>query len=226
MFFQGCPLSCWWCHNPEGQEVELSTDVASDGEDTAEQVFREIQKDVIFYDQSRGGATFSGGEPLLQVDLLYKLLQLCRENGIHTAVDTCGCVPFDRFEKIYDAVDMFLYDLKIMDPSDHVKYTGASNDLILENLRKLSEKEDTIRIRIPMVPGITDTDQNLNQIAEFALSLKHIHGVDLLPYNQFGKGKYAKLNRVFKLGDLQPQTTAMLKRQSKIFSARGLNVAF
>jgi pyruvate formate lyase activating enzyme len=198
----------------------------SDWDLSVEDIFQEIKKDQIFYDQSGGGVTFSGGEPLIQIDTLTSLLELSKQRGIHTAIDTCGYIDFDRFERIIDLVDLFLFDVKIIDDTVHRGYCGKSNQVILENLTRLSQTTDNIRIRIPLIPDITDTGENLSNIADFASSLNGVNVVDLLPYNQFGKAKYSKLHKPYKLGDLRTQSKDELQEKSKHFTSHGLEVTF
>lgn len=162
---------------------------------TVEEVMKEIEKDRIFYDESNGGVTFSGGEPLRQAEFLNALLEECQKNYIHTCLDTSGYAPSEILNKISDKVDLFFYDLKIMDEKKHKEYTGASNKLILENLKKLATKNKKIIIRIPLIAGINDTEENISQTAEFLKPLKIITEISLLPYHRLGSQKYKKLNR-------------------------------
>ncbi len=223
VFFKGCPLDCWWCHNPEGRKLETETLSVKPGGDASDScipartvvigrdvsvasVMDEVMKDVIFYDESGGGVTFSGGEPMMQPEFLLVLLQACKENGLNTAVDTSGYAPWDDFKKIYDLIDLFLYDLKLMDDESHVKYTGVSNKLILENLARLSSMGSKVEPRIPLIPGITDTEENLEAIAEFLTPQKNIRHVVLLPYNRLGEDKFRKFDLTYKAGQLSVQT--------------------
>ncbi|MFH2036986.1 MAG: glycyl-radical enzyme activating protein [Candidatus Zixiibacteriota bacterium] len=236
VFFKGCPLNCWWCHNPESRKIniELLTANGTNGskcksekvgyEITHERLYSEIQKDIIFYDQSGGGVTFSGGEPMLQAEFLVGILKLCRENCISTYVDTSGYVPFSEFEKIMHLTDCFLYDIKLMDDELHQKYVGVSNQLILENLEKLCQNNRNIRIRVPLIPGITDTETNLKAIAKYIADLIKIKNIDILPYNIFGGNKYRKFNIDNKLGKLETQTNGQLSEMAEIFRLSGFNI--
>jgi pyruvate formate lyase activating enzyme len=171
---------------------------------TAAQVLEEIARDVIFYDQSGGGVTFSGGEPLSQPDLLHALLQGCKEREIHTAVDTSGFAPSEAFSRIGESVDLFLYDLKLMDDEKHRRYTGVSNELILKNLQELSLWGRTIIVRVAVVPGINDDEDNLSRLGEFVASLAYPPQVDILPYHKIGLEKYKRLKRAYSLPETQP----------------------
>ena len=159
-----------------------------------DQVMAELAKDAIFYQGSNGGVTYSGGEPLAQIDFLHELLLACKERGWHTSVDTCGHAPFANFEKIMPLVDLFLYDLKIIDPVKHRRFTGVSNHLILENLPKLSCTALSLAIRIPLIPGNNDSETDIKQLADFCASLPRAHSVHLLPYHPGGSSKRKRLD--------------------------------
>ncbi|MFO7890106.1 MAG: glycyl-radical enzyme activating protein, partial [bacterium] len=184
VFFKGCPLRCWWCQNPESQNtkpdiipagiskrkfhIQYKKDKELIGmEMTAEEVMAEIRKDIIFYDESGGGVTFSGGEPLFQPDFLHQLLFKCKKEDIHTAVDTCGYASREVVERIIPLTDLFLFDLKLMDDQEHKKYTGVDFQPIKDNLIFLSNQNSVISIRIPVIPGITDTKVNLDKMIQF-----------------------------------------------------------
>ena len=151
-----------------------------------EQLMREIRTDVPYFRQSGGGVTFSGGECMLQIDFLETVCRMCKEEGISVAVDTAGCVPYERFERIGDAADLYLYDIKAMDPEVHKRLTGADNRLILENLEKLLAAGRRVWVRVPCVPGANDDQMFL--IAAW-LEGKPVEKVELLPYHRLGGGK-------------------------------------
>jgi pyruvate formate lyase activating enzyme len=159
----------------------------------ATELMEEIARDTIFFDESGGGVTFSGGEPLLQPEFLMSLLQACRTKGIHTAIDTTGYAPPEIVEQISDWTELFLYDLKVMDEARHLEYTGVSNKLILKNLRWLSERGKDIIIRLPVIPGMTDSSENIRRVGKFVASLPNIAALELLPYHAAGLGKYERL---------------------------------
>ncbi len=153
----------------------------------------EILRDRLFYDQSGGGVTFSGGEPLMQPEFLKAVLEDCRAHGIHTAVDTCGfCAP-EHLLGIAPLTDLFLYDVKFMREDEHLKYTGRSNLPILENLTELGRVHDNIWIRIPVIPGINDDDGQMKEAARFAVSVPGIRKVNLLPYHKIGIAKFRRV---------------------------------
>ena len=177
---------------------------------TVDEVLKEVIKDKLFYENSGGGVTFSGGECMLRIDFLLEILKKCKENGIHTAVDTAGHVNFERFEKILPYTDMFLYDFKIFDSEKHKNYVGVGNELILENLKKLLELGAKIRIRIPVMAGVNDSVEEMNQIKEFLYSHGKPDLVELLPYHAMGENKYRAIG-------FEPQSfKAPIKEEMKV----------
>jgi len=188
-----------------------------------EEVIKEIEKDFVFYEESGGGVTFSGGEPLGQSEFLEGLLNGCREKKIHTAVDTSGYISWRILKKIIPKVDLFLYDLKIMDSERHKKYTGVFNEIILENLKKLSSVHHNIFIRFPVIPGINDDSQNIKEMGEFLSSLTIAH-VNLLPYHYIGIDKYRRLGRTYHLAATQPPSEEKLSEIVAILSKFNLKV--
>ncbi|MGQ9624385.1 MAG: glycyl-radical enzyme activating protein [Candidatus Bathycorpusculaceae bacterium] len=248
IFMKGCPLRCWWCHNPEGissandlayfdykciscktcmnvcpakvitfkgkKHIINRTACAMCGVCTeacptgalriigskisVEELMKEIEKDTILYDISGGGVTFSGGEPLFQPLFLKETIRECKNRRIHIALDTSGYASQDVFESVAEDVDLFLYDLKLLDDSEHQKYTGVSNKLILENLTALVKKgrgKDII-IRVPVIPNITDTAENVRKLLEFVQTLKGIEEIDLLPFHDVSE-KYTRLGKKY-----------------------------
>ncbi|HAZ36259.1 MAG TPA: glycyl-radical enzyme activating protein, partial [Clostridiaceae bacterium] len=190
---------------------------------SSEDVMKEVIKDRIFYEDSGGGVTFSGGEPLMQPDFLNELLIMAKDEEIHAAVDTSGYALWSVFEKIYDKVDLFLYDVKVMDNEKHKKYIGAPNDLILENLKKLSDIGANIYARIPIILGINDDEENIIKTAEFLKPL-NILKVNLLPYHKIGIDKYNRLSINYKLNEMPEPTDEKMKDVEKVFSEFGFNV--
>ena len=160
---------------------------------TVDEVFSEVVKDKTFYDNSGGGVTFSGGECMLQIDFLCEILEKCKENGIHTAVDTAGNVPWEYFERILKYTDLFLYDIKLFDREKHKQYTGADNKVILDNLKKLFEVGASVWIRIPVIPGANDTEEEMRKIKEFLKPYSPLK-IELLCYHKMGEHKYDALN--------------------------------
>lgn len=171
---------------------------------TTEEVVEEVIKDAVFYDQSGGGVTFSGGEPLLQDEFLLSLLHACSGRNIHTAVDTSGYVAPGCLKRISEAVDLFLYDIKTVDDSMHREFTGVSNTVILENLRLLAEWNKNVIVRIPVIPHVNDDEENMERIGEFVSSLEHVPEIHLLPYHETGVEKYYRLGLTYPLKEAVP----------------------
>lgn len=241
VFLKGCPLSCWWCQNPESKTMEPEKASGVDRrkylhlfrdsgegvvghEVTVKQVMAEVEKDVVFYRYSGGGVTYSGGEPLMQPDFLLALLKASKEKNIHTVLDTSGYAPWSIFKRIMDYVDLFLYDLKIMDNEIHQKYTGEGNSLILDNVGKLAHNRANIIIRIPIITGITDPGDNICAIGEFLRPISGIEFVHLLPYNYLCKDKYQRMKRDYRLGNLNPPTENKLNEIKNTLRTYGLHV--
>ena len=162
---------------------------------SVEDITAEVEKDRIFYEQSGGGVTFSGGEPLLQPVFLSELIDELKTRGFHLALDTSGFAAWEVLERIARKCDLILYDLKIMDDARHRKYTGVSNRLILDNLRRLSSVGKAIWVRIPLVPGVNDDEENMRRTADFLRPLPNIKRVSVLPYHRGGCEKYKNLGK-------------------------------
>ncbi len=231
VFLKGCPLDCWWCHNPEGRKTDpecfsrdKTPDCITGREISVDDIMREVCRDIVFYDQSGGGVTFSGGEPMMQIEFLYELLIACRREGIHTALDTCGYAPSGDFERIAGLVDLFLYDIKLMNDDLHRKYTGVSNHLILDNLNRLSGNGNRIVARLPLIPDVTDTDENVIAIADFMAKNKTLREVSLLPYNKLGHDKLRRFHLPDRLGIPREQSPGRVKRLTELFHERGIAV--
>lgn len=175
-------------------------------EHTVDEVLKEVLKDKAFYETSGGGVTFSGGECMLQIDFLAEILKKCKENGIHTAVDTAGHIPFESFEKILPYTDLFLYDIKIFDSQKHKQYVGVSNELILENLKKLFERKAKLWIRVPVIPDVNDSIEEIQKIKDFLKTIGTAEKIELLPYHAMGENKYRAIGKepqIFKTPDAE-----------------------
>ena len=179
---------------------------------TVQELIDEIEKDRIFFEESGGGVTFSGGEPLEQPEFLVALLEEARVRKLHVALDISGYTSSRVLERISDRVDLFLYDLKIMDEKKHEEYTGVSNKIILENLRMLSEKGKQIEVRIPLVSGVNDDDQNMKLMADYLFSLRNRIQVSLLPFHRGGSEKYKRLGKDRFPRTFQPPSDKRLDR--------------
>ncbi|MDR3012820.1 MAG: radical SAM protein [Chitinispirillales bacterium] len=198
LFFKGCPLNCSWCHNPESKKSEVEYFHGSETSIGKSYEFSEllsiIKEDAAYYEASGGGVTFSGGEPTLFMEYTGELAKILRENGISCTLETSGYFDFKDFQKLLlPYLDCILYDIKLIDSSEHIKYTGKDNKIILENLSLLSKEKIRTIPRTPLIPGITDTDENLDKISSFLhrLNLKEAH-VKLM-YNDGGLKKKQNL---------------------------------
>ena len=273
VFFKGCPLSCWWCHNPEGRSPEpnlvLFKDLClscgdclaacpngaivrddgairtlpsvcracgtcvetcpSDARQlagrwmTVSAVVRKIEKDVVFYDESGGGVTFSGGEPLAQPRFVDALLEACVTRHIHTVVDTCGLADRDLMLHLSEKVDLFLYDFKLFDPIKHRKYVGVSNESILGNLEALAQRKKPVVVRFPIIPGINDEAEDIRQMASFLTGLGLLR-IDLLPYHRIGVEKYRRAGMQYRLEELEPPSTDHVREIAAQFERQGFAV--
>jgi pyruvate formate lyase activating enzyme len=187
-------------------------------------VMKEIEKDTVFYDESGGGATFSGGEPFMQPPFLMALLRSCKEKGIHTAVETCGFVDSASLISASKYVDQFLYDLKILENERHRKFTRVPNKLILENLRQLARSHHHIIIRFPVIPDVNDDDENVSRLGEFISSLRNVAEVDVLPYHKFGIDKYKSLGMWYRMSETTPPSSEDATRIAERIGSYGLRV--
>ena len=248
-FLKGCPLRCVWCHNPEGlsgmpEEAFYAHKCISCGECrkegfTAEQCLGEARtlygremtvgellplllEDRDFYENSGGGVTLSGGECLLQADFCASLLKELKAAGIGTAVDTCGYVPREAFERVMPYTDVFLYDLKAFDEEVHKRCTGVSNKLILENLRYLDACGCKIEIRIPYVPDYNDGE--IEAIARFLSTLKHVTKVRVLAYHSYARSKYEALGLPCTLPERMPTDEEMAAARERVRAITGFHV--
>lgn len=191
--------------------------------ESAEGIMKAIRKEMLLMDNSGGGVTFSGGEPLQHPEMLLKLLKACGEEGIHRAVDTCGFVDTRILLEVAEHTDLFLYDLKHMDSTLHRKFTGVPNEKILSNLIRLSEQGHEVSIRIPLIEGFNAGEENMRATADFVVSLPgEPKSVSLLPYHDIATTKYRKLGGVYSPGDLKEPGKDCLDKCISIFHERGL----
>lgn len=238
VFFKGCPLKCLWCHNPENISFEPQTAfykhkcvgckncekdnfveadclgearVRYGKEVSVEELLPSLLEDKDFYETSGGGVTLSGGECLCQADFCAELLKALKENGIHTAVDTCGFVSRQSLDKVLPFVDIFLYDVKAIDEQVHIKCTGQSNVRILENLEYIDKCGKAIEIRIPYVPDFNDGE--IAKISKFLKPLKNIVAVKVLPYHNYAGSKYEALGMENTLPERLPSEEEIKKAQ-------------
>lgn len=273
IFLKGCPLSCVWCHNPEGisphvqklyshvkcigcgtcvencptNALKLTPDgIITDAdlcdlcgicadvcptramemsgkEVTVEEILSRIRRETVMMDHSEGGVTISGGEPMMQSGFLIELLDALGREGMHRAVDTSGFSKTENLLEVAKRTDLFLYDLKMMDPEKHKKFTGVSNEKILENLNVLAASRAKINIRIPLMRGINADEENIRQSAGFVAALpgeKKL--VSLLPYHNIAIHKYGKLGQEYDSGEMEEPSPADIEMAIRIFSEYGL----
>ncbi len=218
VFFSGCPLDCWWCHNPESQDISSAADYDSDA------LMEEIVKDLIFMDESEGGVTFSGGEPLLQSGFLVEIAHRCKSLGIHTVLDTSGCAPTEHILSVIEYIDLVLFDLKLTSDRQHQKYTGQSNRAVLQSLNFLAERKQPLWFRFPVVPGITDTPENISGVIELVRSYPLPVQTHLLPYHRCADHKYRHLKKKNRLNDLKTVSSSDLIPLAEEFEVHGCPV--
>lgn len=187
-------------------------------------VMSEIEKDVPFYDQSGGGATFSGGEPLMQHEFLLLLLKKCRDRTIHTAVDTSAHCEVEVLREVAKYADMFLIDLKHMDSRLHRQFTGVCNERILKNIRLLAKMNHRMHLRLPLIEGINSDETNILATADFVASLSGERRLDLLPYHSIGIAKYAKLGWSYPGHHLKPVSQDRIEECKRMLEGRGIRV--
>lgn len=248
VFFKGCPLRCKWCHNPESQnfEPELMVDsvqlmendpkqIADHGKPAVlvgqqyavKELINILKKDVLFYDQSGGGVTLSGGEVMAQdMEYVVALLKELKREGISVTIDTCGQAPRENFIKVLPYTDLFLYDLKMMDHKKHMEYTGVSNQQILENLTFLSEQGAGIELRLIMVEDVNMSQADICLLGQWLRdSGIRAEGITLLPYHDFGRNKYEKLSRKCTQIFAKPSELALEQVKSQL-EKMGFSVRF
>ncbi len=298
VFLKGCPLSCKWCHNPEGQsgDVELTflenrcgrcgaclsvcrhgaiawgggepgargRDGGASGLDkhgitdgscapvtdrtkcarcgecakvcfsgareltgkemSVRQVMSEVERDIPFYEESGGGVTLSGGEPLTQAGFAAELLETSRDRGIHTVLDTCGFAEWGAVDLVRRHVDLFLYDIKFLDDAKHRELVGVSNAGMISNLIELARLGHNIVLRVPVIPGFNDDYESIHQIGAFAATLPHLISVDVLPYHKIGIEKYRRLGRPYSLSGLAPPPEERMAGIAGMLAGFGLAV--
>jgi pyruvate formate lyase activating enzyme len=190
---------------------------------TVQEVFKRVAADAIFYQRSGGGVTLSGGEPLAQPEFAISLLKLCKEAAIHTTLDTCGYAKWETVRQMLEYVDLVLYDLKHMDPLEHERYTGVSNELILDNARKIHELSIPMVARVPLIPGYNDTAENIAATARFIVNELDSVSVHLLPYHRLGETKYARMEKPKSIS-VQPPSDERMEEIREVFESFGLMV--
>jgi pyruvate formate lyase activating enzyme len=240
IFMKGCPLSCKWCHNPEGilpqQETVMSTYKVGEREFckkeesgkyySVEDIIAVLERDRVFMDQSRGGVTFSGGEPMLQFEFLYETVKACKKIGYHTTIDTSGYSPAGNFKSIIPFTDLFLFDIKHLDDDKHTEATGVSNAVILENYNILLENAREMALRIPVIPGFNDDPDHIERIIQFIKSTKtgSLKKIHLLPYHKIGSSKYLRFNLPYRMVGIEPPSKTSMQLLKNHFLTTGVKV--
>ncbi len=200
VFFQGCPMRCLYCHNPDSWKINGGTKM------TADEIIEEYEKNRVFY--KTGGITITGGEPLLQLEFATELLKKAHEKGIHTCIDTSGITfseeKISEFDELMKYTDLIMLDIKHIDPSEHIKLTGKKQDNIIKFAKYIDKKGISMWIRHVVVPDITDNEDYLYKLGRFIGTLKNVKALDVLPYHNMGAVKYEKLGIEYPLKDTEP----------------------
>ena len=191
---------------------------------TVREVLDIVEEDRAFYDESGGGMTLSGGEPLTQARFSYQLLKGARERGIRTAIETSGYAPWSVWKDFLPYLDLFLYDLKEIDPKQHIRFTGISNELILDNFKRLAQTGKLIIVRRPVIPGYNDTLESIHALGQFVQEFETVREINLLPYHRLGQEKYKRLGQEYVLGDMPTMKAEDVAEQRDILLSYGLNV--
>jgi pyruvate formate lyase activating enzyme len=191
-------------------------------EATVGEVMEEVMKDKVFYDNSKGGLTISGGEPLMQPEFTREVFRRAKESGIHTALDTSGYASWDVIEGVLEHVDLVLYDIKQMDSERHKEYTGVPNELIIENLKKIDTKGKPIWVRIPTIPRLNDSEDNFRKIGELLSGIKHLERVDILRYHKLAESKYEHTGKDYRLKGMDTPEKDEVEHLKNILEGYGI----
>jgi pyruvate formate lyase activating enzyme len=189
---------------------------------TVEDVLCEVRKDLVFYRNSGGGVTLGGGEPAVWSRFAAQLLRALKAEGIHTAIETCGHFPYAEIERLLPHLDLVMYDVKHMDPAQHERYTGATNETILANFERLAAEDVEIVVRIPVVPGVNDDVENIERTADFVAARRIAAAIELLPYHRFAQDKYVRLGREYDFPGLLPPEDRHMEELAALVRSRAL----
>jgi pyruvate formate lyase activating enzyme len=191
---------------------------------TPEELYQEVNKDSPFYRRSKGGVTVGGGEPTMQIDFVTEFLKRCKQTYMHTAIETCGYTKWEKMEILLNYVDLVYIDIKHMDPIAHKEITGVSNELVLKNAKSISLMKPMI-IRIPVIPGYNDSEENIIATAKFAAGLgENLKRIDLLPYHKFGSQTYSRIGMEYKLPEVEPPSEEYMNKLKDIVESCGVMV--
>lgn len=228
VFLKGCIFKCKWCCNPESQNYDIQEMIINGkskiiGRDvTVREILEKIEQDRPYYKPSGGGITLSGGECMCQPEFVKALLQVCKENGINTAIETAAGVKSSVIKSIIPYVDTVLMDIKHMNVDKHKKFIGKDNKVVLENAKIIAESTANLIIRVPVIPTFNDTKEEIKEIARFAKSLPGVKKLHLLPYHRMGEDKYVGLSRKYYLGEIKPPTAEQMEVLLEVVLKEGL----
>jgi pyruvate formate lyase activating enzyme len=237
---KGCPMKCFWCHNPEGispaVEFVERTDKVGDMLFTHNEIAGKsysvsdilsiLESDRPFISESKGGVTFSGGEPMMQREFLAEVLRACKENEYHTAIDTSGYSSQADFMSVIPYTDLFLFDIKHLDESKHVEFTGVSNKEVIENYNLILSEGTDMMVRLPVIPGFNDDNDHLYKLKDYINSTKNeaLKMINLIPFHKTGSSKYRKLNLPDRMNEMETPTAERMSDIKELFSQTGIKV--
>lgn len=228
VFLKGCALRCKWCCNPESQSKEIETMHTPQGDKTVGkdvtvgEIIGPILKDRPYFNRSGGGITLSGGETLLQPEFAKALFTAAKENGINTAIESTAFARYETIKDLLPVIDVYLMDIKHINPEKHKAFTGQSNELILENAKKIAQDANKLIIRVPVIPTFNDTPEEIAQIAVFTKSLDTVEEMHLLPYHRYGEDKYSYLGRDYTMSHIETPTDDKMEILKSVVEACGL----
>lgn len=218
VFMQGCPLRCKYCHNPDSWKLKDGKEV------TVDEVFKEAKKYKSYMRFSKGGITASGGEPFMQPQFVKELFKKCKDEGIHTAIDTSGYLEIEEAKEVLEYTDLVLLDIKSYNNEVFKNLTGISNENTLNLAKYLSDIDKPTWIRYVLVPGITDDIKDIEDLARFISGMRNIERVQILPFHKLGEYKWEELGYKYELENTQPPTEEMVEKTKDIFTNYGLYV--
>lgn len=228
IFLKGCPAKCLWCCSPQSQSFDIERSQVQDKifgrEITVAELFREVRRDAPFWRRSGGGVTLSGGEVMAQPDFAVAFLNICREHGIHTAIETCLFASHDVAEKVADAADFIQFDIKTMDPELHKRLTSIDNSYILDNASMILKSSKPALVRFPLVPGVNDSLDGAEKLGAFLETQRAGVTLEVLKYHRMGVGLYEELGRKYELPYVQPPTTEEFEKFCSVLSKYDIRV--
>ena len=228
VFLKGCPMRCVWCCSPQSQSFEIERSLTNEKiygrEVSPDELFAEVSRDAPFWRRSHGGVTLSGGEVLSQPDFAVEFLDICRANGVHTAIETSLFVSTEILRSVADAADLIQFDIKAMDSALHRRLTGQDNEVILQNAAWLLQSGRDCLVRFPMVPGVNDFEEELRALGSFVEKHREWAEIEILKYHRLGVGIYDELGRSYALPDVKPPTEAEAAKAKEILGGYKIKV--